>query len=288
MTFFQEFRTETRLLFVVALAAIILAVGGILLLQTIQPTQTSTPQEPRISSGVAQVDAEDQVCETDIDCERVETHCNDCSCGAAVNRDSVQKYNDLYGETCRNYRGAVCEFYCETPFPRCVNNRCVLSAEKGPFSDTSNWQTYRNDEFGFEVKYPEGWKTLWSLGMGSAGLSVNPPNKEGIFSTSNISLSWGYEINGEKINEITEEDIEETLEKFKAVVDNFQQENIVINDVSAVRARGLNNEEILVGTKNVIILFIHKDILYTISYSSINGDYEREFNQILSTFRFID
>ena len=24
-------------------------------------------------------------------------------------------------------------------------------------SDTSDWQTYRNEEFGFEVKYPEGW-----------------------------------------------------------------------------------------------------------------------------------
>ncbi|MEK7542107.1 MAG: hypothetical protein AAB524_00220 [Patescibacteria group bacterium] len=25
-------------------------------------------------------------------------------------------------------------------------------------TDTSNWQTYRSDEFGFELKYPRDWK----------------------------------------------------------------------------------------------------------------------------------
>src|SRR3990170_1187379 len=38
MSFFQEFRTETKLLLVVALAAIIIAVGGLLLLRTISPS----------------------------------------------------------------------------------------------------------------------------------------------------------------------------------------------------------------------------------------------------------
>jgi hypothetical protein len=41
--------------------------------------------------------------------------------------------------------------------------------------DTSNWKTYRNEEFGFEVKYPEGWEItprsehedamVWSIGL---------------------------------------------------------------------------------------------------------------------------
>lgn len=33
--------------------------------------------------------------------------------------------------------------------------------------DTSNWQTYRNEEYGFEVKYPEGWEVS-SLNTSSA------------------------------------------------------------------------------------------------------------------------
>jgi len=43
MSFFQEFRTETKLLLVVALAAIILTVGGVLLLKTMQPLPSTMP-----------------------------------------------------------------------------------------------------------------------------------------------------------------------------------------------------------------------------------------------------
>jgi len=35
--------------------------------------------------------------------------------------------------------------------------------------DTSNWQTYRNDEFGFEVKYPAGYKIQ---GTGKPGTPI--------------------------------------------------------------------------------------------------------------------
>jgi hypothetical protein len=29
--------------------------------------------------------------------------------------------------------------------------------EKKKDTDTSNWKTYRNDEYGFEIRYPDGW-----------------------------------------------------------------------------------------------------------------------------------
>lgn len=48
--------------------------------------------------------------------------------------------------------------------------------------DTSDWQTYQNEEFGFEFKYPKDWKTVYvkgvcsTAGYGVAYVSISPQN----------------------------------------------------------------------------------------------------------------
>ena len=78
MNTFQDFKSEIKLFLFVALVAVVVSVGGILLLKTMQPVPSLTP--------------------------------------------------------------------APTPQPQVL--------------DTSGWQTYRNDEFGFEVKYPDGWRVI--------------------------------------------------------------------------------------------------------------------------------
>jgi len=85
---------------------------------------------------------EDQVCELDTDCVIVDTNCSSCECGVPVNKVHQQKYKSQYEILCKNYRGPIveCNFDCSTLFPRCINNRCALSAEKSK-DDVSTWQT---------------------------------------------------------------------------------------------------------------------------------------------------
>ena len=51
--------------------------------------------------------------------------------------------------------------------------------EDGEDIDTSNWKTYRNEEYGFEVKYPEGWELILK--------NNNTIEEDGIFIIKNDS-----------------------------------------------------------------------------------------------------
>ena len=48
--------------------------------------------------------------------------------------------------------------------------------------DTSNWQVYKNEEYGFEVKYPEGWKAKKfkssCLGLGDCAIDCDKMPEE--------------------------------------------------------------------------------------------------------------
>src|SRR3989344_3389217 len=87
---------------------------------------------------------------------------------------------------CQTDQDCVC--VGEKDFPGCVNGTCV-NGKCGWRSDTldktstttvqntaANWQTYRNEQYGFEVRYPSGWqvsddglgKTLPSLFIGNS------------------------------------------------------------------------------------------------------------------------
>jgi hypothetical protein len=56
--------------------------------------------------------------------------------------------------------------------------------------DTSDWQTYRNDEYGFEFKYPAGWSIVDTDGL---KIKLIPPGK-----------SLGYEYNGDIVITVEE------------------------------------------------------------------------------------
>ena len=96
-------------------------------------------------------------CESDSDC-RLE-----CGCGC-ISKDEKCEYTGID---------------CEQPDPnygcQCVNQSCEYNYI-GIDSDTSDWQTYWNEEFGFEVKYPEDWDSpLWQENEYRKGITFGCP-----------------------------------------------------------------------------------------------------------------
>ena len=134
--------------------------------------------------------------------------------------------------------------------------------------DTSDWQTYRNEEFGFEVKYPEEWDSpLWQENEYRKGITFGCP-KFDFEGNEYCSLSLS-------ISKATTKD-----EIVKNINAGAYKEFIV----DAREAITYYEADMCVETYTKIF-----DKKMTISFTDRCSVYEGDiFDQILSTFKFID
>ena len=133
--------------------------------------------------------------------------------------------------------------------------------------ETAGWQTYRNEEYGFEVKYPIGWivSQAW---YGSAVKSLmfdfkSPKEDKGIY----IQLQTGM-----------------FEEYWRDSYDIIIEEEIMIGGVAGLKISGIlkptNKQEIFALVKK-------GENLYHIHFPFFYQD-EDFFNKMLSTFRFLE
>lgn len=59
-------------------------------------------------------------------------------------------------------------------------------------TDTSNWKTYQNDEFGFEVKYPDVWEVNIQSSTGSLLPIDGELSKNDILNNKNYSTGFSF------------------------------------------------------------------------------------------------
>ncbi|MBU0466463.1 MAG: hypothetical protein KKF39_02175, partial [Nanoarchaeota archaeon] len=167
-----------------------------------------------------------------------------------------------------------------------------------PIEETANWKVYRNEEYGFEVKYPEDWfiadgkfEKAWASELNSFQL-IFARSKEDIeiaFHEGKLTpLTHGWY----ELNVYVEERsfIEEGVNILSLA---SKREQCQVIDFSGVRAsrclwKGVNEIGDRLGPN---IGFDYKGRKWIISWPTLLEDtfeYDPVYDQILSTFQFLD
>lgn len=157
-------------------------------------------------------------------------------------------------------------------------------------TETNNWKTYKNEEYGFEFKYPgnislsevnsKGKPRFW-VGYEKIKNKLQPDGER--------AESVGVQVY-DNLKDLSIEDFLTYLEENE----NWRKWSSALqkNRLSAVKIEGRPSIGIETGTvyDTTDIYFKNGFFIYKISYNRIVGlgELENTFNQILSTFKFTE
>jgi len=143
--------------------------------------------------------------------------------------------------------------------------------------ETTDWQTYRNEEYNYEVKYPSDWvfeytpvvqeKKPYSVVWFGPSTSFLP-----------VSIFTDFDVFG-LINDLSLSDAVKLMIGDVSLIENYLE----VDNVSAIEVREPGIEE------STSVFFQNQDgLLFRISLTPADYEHSDTFNQILSTFRFLE
>ncbi len=187
-------------------------------------------------------------------------------------------------EACEKATGKVCgDVMCDyVPPGKTFEEVCGRNFRKGwqPRNssleiDTLGWKTYRNEDFGFEAKYPSTWHVRTLINN----------TVENIFSVSFDKLNQAGEPNASIYFMLQRNENLKKLPIDKWYADQKRGIQPKINTTIGSR-KAILMEEGTYGSKYYLVSVNETGIL-TISYFS-NPEFDEVYKVILSTFRFIE
>ncbi len=157
-----------------------------------------------------------------------------------------------------------------------------LSTFRFSKNEITNWKTYRNEEYGFEVKYPNDWEVIDGVGFDNKnfntclGLGCEiPAIIIGPSPDKNIENDWIWQIiEGKRVSE-------SHFKFIKKDISTIQKKEITKAFFSG--GKGINEEYIYIFDSPEINGFTF--FTYTIKENGIN--YEFIIEKMLTTFRYL-
>lgn len=187
---------------------------------------------------------------------------------------------------------------------RFYSNEFTIKEEK--VDETTDWKTYRNEEYGFEIKYPNDWRFYEEEGMISFNkIGYEDESALKVAKIKMIEMSFLKVSNLEEAIEKTKEIAVEEMERFSQnlpelayLVGGVKEKKIFINNIPATKIsygyagiREIDPETRVWDSRVENYIFINKSrnlrilISYYLPYKI---ESESFLNQILSTFRFLE
>jgi len=137
--------------------------------------------------------------------------------------------------------------------------------------DISDWQTYSNEEYGYEVKYPKDWRTA-ECGITCQGFGPQSLGEDVVVAVNVISLPLP--------------EVKQSLPVLSNPINKIiQEETVTVNNIQWIK---LTIKQDISGTIFIENLTEQNDKTYDIGVGTDEINIVEIYNQILSTFKFIE
>jgi putative hemolysin len=244
---------------------LVFAITAVYIVQTVEKNQADIDQQVINNQIVSQKKSTQMANPASVFCEQ--------NAGKSEIRTAADGGQTGY---CKFSDGSECEEW------QYYRGECKQGDNKTATTDISNWQTYRNDRYGFEFQYPKNWK----INISQDPISKNSFEANSILIPAGHHIGFGIVENKDNLDIITfwKNEYSWTGEQ-GASFRNLRKENLFGSE--AARFTPVSDIDGKVGNVGFWIK-LEDNNFFSLDSFDLTKDEEINLNKVISTFKFIN